>query len=161
MNDEKLIQLIQQNPDKGIRKAMQLYGKAVNTICCSFLRECEDGLVDEAVSDTFFKLWKNSHQFKPEEGHCLKSWIYSIARNTAIDICRKKGFPYVSLEDEKQSEPVSSVSVETEIQKRETKRILHEVIAELGEPDSQVFLFKCFLFSFPIFQVFLQSLSSS
>lgn len=89
MNDEKLIELIKNNPDKGIHEAMQIYGKAVNTICRSILRNHDEGLIDEAVSD---------------------------------------------------------MSIENEVQKKELKQMLHEVIEKLGEPDNQVFLMKYFLF---------------
>lgn len=146
MNDDELIQLIKDNPDMGIHRAMQLYGKAVNTICRAVLKDCQDGLVDEAVADTFFKLWKNRGQFVPKEGQHLKSWIYSIARNSATDIRRKNGYSLVSLDDENELEPVSDISVETEVQKKEIKQILREVIEKLGEPDNQVFLMKYFLF---------------
>lgn len=146
MEDKKLIQLIEKNPDKGIQKAMQLYGRAVDTICSSVLQGYEQGLVEEAVSDTFFKLWKNSRQFSPEKGTSLKSWLYSIARNTAVDIRRKHGGVFVFLDDEMETEPISDISIEKEIQEREAKRLLHEVIELLGEPDHQVFLCKYFLF---------------
>ena len=145
MEDEKLIHLIELNPDKGIHKAMKLYGKAVNTICRSVLQGCEDGLVDEAVSDTFFKLWKNCQKFSAEEGYSLKSWLYSIARNTAIDIRRKNGYPPYSLDDEMQPDIDAGISVEQDVQKKEMGRILREVIGQLGEPDSLVFLYKYFL----------------
>lgn len=146
MNDEKLIRLIQSNPDRGIHVAMQLYGKGVNTICRTLLQNCEAGLVDEAVSDTFLKLWQKGHLYVAKEGHSLKSWIYSIARNTAIDIRRKNGYALPSLDDEGEPEPMSAVTIETEVQKKEVCQILHEVITMLGEPDSQVFLLKYFLF---------------
>lgn len=145
MDDEKLIHLIQLNPDKGIHQAMQLYGRAVNTICRSVLNGYEEGLVDEAVSDTFFKLWKNSGQFSVEKGTSLKSWLYSIARNTAIDVRRKNGYQMVSINDENEPELIADISLENEIQKKELKQILHEVIELLGEPDNQVFLCKYFM----------------
>lgn len=145
MNDEKLLELIILNPEKGIHEAMQLYGRAVNTICRSVLRGYEAGLVDEAVSETFFKLWKKSTQFSSEKGTTLKSWLYSIARNTAIDIRRKNGYQMVSINDENEPELIADISVENEMQKRELKQILNEVIALLGEPDNQVFLCKYFL----------------
>ncbi len=145
MDDKALIQLINLDPDKGIHMAMQMYGGAVNTICRAVLKDLADGLVDEAVSDTFFKLWKNRKQFKCEEGKSLKSWIYSIARNTAIDIRRKNGYPLISLDDENVVEPMSNILVETQIQKREIKQILYSIIAQLGEPDNSVFIFKYFL----------------
>ena len=145
MDDEKLIELIKINPDKGIHEAMLLYGRAVNTICRSVLNGYEDGLVDEAVSETFYKLWKNSNQFETDKGTTLKSWIYSIARNAAIDIRRKNGYKMVSINDENEPELVSDISLENEVQRKELRKILHEVIALLGEPDNKVFLYKYFL----------------
>ena len=145
MEDKKLMDLIEAKPDKGIHKAMQLYGKAVNTICQSILQGCEDGLVEEAVSDTFFKLWKNSSSFSLEKGHSLKSYVYAIARNTAIDIRRKNGYSLISLDDEKEPEQEAGISVEAQVQKQEIKEILQETIRLLGEPDHQVFLCKYFL----------------
>ncbi len=145
MEDEKLLELIKINPNKGIHEAMQLYGRAVNTICRSVLNGYEEGLVDEAVSETFYKLWKNGNQFTTDKGTTLKSWIYSIARNTAIDIRRKNGYQMVSIHDENEPELISDISLENEVQRKELRRILHEVIALLGEPDNQVFLCKYFL----------------
>jgi len=146
MNDEKIIRLIQSNPDKGIRMSMQLYGKGVNTICRTILRDCDEGLIDEAVSDTFLKLWQKSHLYVAKDGYSLKSWIYSIARNTAIDIRRKNGYTIPSLDDVGESEPVSADTVETQVQQRATRQIIHEVITMLGEPDGQVFFLKYFVF---------------
>lgn len=146
MKEKELIDLIQSNPDKGIHKAMALYGRAVNTICNSILGEYGTDTVDEAVSDTFFKLWKNSDRISLETGYSLKSYLYSIARNTAIDIRRKNGYSLVSLDDEKEQEIAADISIEEEIQKKELKQILHEVIERLGEPDNRVFLYKYFLF---------------
>lgn len=145
MEDNKLIDLIKSKPNKGIHKAMQLYGKSVNTICRSILSGCEEGLVEEAVSDTFFKLWKNSSSFSLEKGCSLKSYVYSIARNTSIDIRRKNGYSLISLDDEREPEQDAGISIESEVQKQEVKEILHETIRLLGEPDSQVFLCKYFL----------------
>ncbi len=146
MNDEELIGLIKNNPDKGIHEAMQLYGKAVNTICCSVLRGYEVGLVDEAVSETFFKLWRNCDKFSFEKDTTLKSWLYSVARNAAIDIRRKQGYLELSLDEKEGVEIVSDISIDKEVQQKEMRRLLHEVIALLGEPDSQVFLCKYFLY---------------
>lgn len=145
MEDGQLLELIKINPDKGIHEALLLYGKAVNTICRSVLQGYEDGLVDEAVSETFFKLWKNGEQFSRDKGTTLKSWLYSIARNTAIDIRRKNGYQIVSINDDTEQELIADISVENEIQKKELRQILHEVIALLGEPDNQVFLCKYFM----------------
>lgn len=145
MEDKTLLRLLKNNPNEGIHKAMELYGKAVNTICRSLLDGCSDGLVDEAVSETFFKLWKGCSHFSPDEGHSLKSYLYSIARNTAIDIRRKNGYSMVSLDDENAAELISELMVEEQVEKNEWKSILHQVIQLLGEPDNCVFIYKYFL----------------
>ena len=44
-----------------------------------------------------------------------------------------------------EQEPISDVFVENEVQKKEMRQILRDVIGALGEPDSQVFLLKYFL----------------
>ncbi|MBQ4284536.1 MAG: RNA polymerase sigma factor [Lachnospira sp.] len=145
MSDEKLLKLVKHNPDKGISEAMKIYGKAVNTICRSILGDLGEEFVEEAVSDTFFKLWKNNKQFVECEGHSLKSWLYSVARNSATDIRRKNAKHILSLDDENQDELMADISIESEVQKKELKAILQKVIEELGEPDSKVFLLKYFL----------------
>lgn len=76
----------------------------------------------------------------------MKSWIYSIARNASIDILRKNGYTTISLDDQEMTEVVSDISIENEVQRKELKQLLHEVIDKLGEPDNQVFLMKYFLF---------------
>ena len=43
---------------------------------------------EEIVQETFVKVWKSSKKYKPE--HNFKSWLFAIARNTAIDYMRKK-----------------------------------------------------------------------
>lgn len=44
--------------------------------------------VDDVVSETFFKVWKNLKKFRVEEK--FTTWLFTIARNTAYDTMRKK-----------------------------------------------------------------------
>ncbi len=49
------------------------------------------GNTDEAqdiVQETFLKMWKKLHTFSPEKS--FKTWLFTIARNSAIDYLRKK-----------------------------------------------------------------------
>lgn len=43
---------------------------------------------DDVAQETFLKAWKNLQRFR--RGMNLKTWLFSIARNTAIDSLRKK-----------------------------------------------------------------------
>jgi len=43
--------------------------------------------VDDIVSETFFKVWKNLKKFR--SGENFNTWLFTIARNTAYDKLRK------------------------------------------------------------------------
>ena len=140
--DNILLNKIESDPEQGLKEAMELYGRAVNTICSSILLNCDTGLVDEAVSTTFFKLWKKGKSFCKNKGCSLKSYLYSIARNTAIDLWRKHPRNIVPIEEVEETELV--IEVEKTVQEKELHQILQASILELGEPDSYVFLEKYF-----------------
>jgi RNA polymerase sigma-70 factor (ECF subfamily) len=43
---------------------------------------------EEITQETFVKIWKNIEKYK--KGQSFKAWLMKIARNTAIDLLRKK-----------------------------------------------------------------------
>jgi RNA polymerase sigma factor (sigma-70 family) len=85
MEDRKLIRLIQRSPEKGISAALDLYGSSVKTICKGILAGQTEQDIEEAIAETFVRLWRYGKSFKAGDGTSLKSYIYSIARNASID----------------------------------------------------------------------------
>ena len=83
--DKKLLFLLKKSPEKGLSLALDIYAPPVKTICKNILYDCSSEDIEEAISDKFFKLWKNVDKFKKDKGTTLKSYIYAIARNTALD----------------------------------------------------------------------------
>lgn len=142
MDDRKLIQLIKNNPDRGISEAMQLYGGAVRTIARSILASCNAELIDEVVSETFVKLWKNISYFKENDGASLKKYLYAIARNTAFDVLRKqeKNLSFEELDEIKELE--SAENIEKLIEQKELSELVYQLIESLGNPYNKVFLCK-------------------
>ncbi len=52
---------------------------------------------EDIVSETFLKVWRNLRSFDSEKN--FKAWILVIARNSAIDLLRKKkAIPFSSIE---------------------------------------------------------------
>lgn len=47
------------------------------------------GMAEELVQDTFVRLWRGAGRFDPERGS-VRTWIYAIARNSAIDLQRRR-----------------------------------------------------------------------
>lgn len=47
------------------------------------------GLADEALQDTFIRVWQKADRFDPERGAPL-TWLLSIARYRALDLLRRR-----------------------------------------------------------------------
>lgn len=43
---------------------------------------------EDIAQEVFVKIWKNIKKFNPEKS--FKSWIFAIAKNTALDVLKKK-----------------------------------------------------------------------
>ena len=145
MDDKELIRLIQSSPDEGIRQAVDRYGTDVSVICRKILGPSMQDLLDEAVSDTFYKVWKNSGSFDSSRGTSLRSWICAVARNCTVDLLRKQPGNLLYMDDleieMKTPEPGPQEALDT----RETGRLLRDCIRSLGEPDHTVFLCRYYL----------------
>lgn len=46
---------------------------------------------EEVIQDVFVKIWNAVHQYDPSKGR-FYTWMINIARNTAIDYLKSKGF---------------------------------------------------------------------
>ena len=47
-------------------------------------------LAEEAVQDTFMRVWRAAATFDPQKG-AARSWLYAILRNCALSILRDEG----------------------------------------------------------------------
>lgn len=48
-----------------------------------------DGVADEALQDTFVKIWQKADTYSPESGSPM-AWLCSIARNQGLDLLRRR-----------------------------------------------------------------------
>lgn len=89
-------------------------------------------LAEEAVSDVFFKIW--THRAKIEGIENFKAYLYTSARNTALNYLdkeeRKKA---ISLDDLSVSLPINEICPETELISKELKEIIGRAIENLPE----------------------------
>ena len=46
---------------------------------------------EEIIQDVFVKIWNSVHQYDSQKGR-FYTWMINIARNTAIDYLKSKGF---------------------------------------------------------------------
>jgi len=74
---------------KGDQKALNLlyenYSNALYGVVFKITKD--DALAQDALQESFIKIWKNSKKYDPKKAK-LFTWLYRIARNTAIDKLR-------------------------------------------------------------------------
>ena len=144
MNDQELLELLRENPNRAIHIMLEVYGGAVSTICGNFLYDCGKEDVEEAVFDTFTNFWKKSKDFVLNEKFTVKSYIYAIARNVSRDKRRKlKRQDIYSIEELSLDLP-GTFSTEQKVEQKEMEAILHTCLEKMKEPDKSVFLYRYF-----------------
>ena len=143
--DRKIIKLLKKSPEDGIKMVIDVYGSAVNTICKNILINLNSEDIEDAISDTFFKLWKNVDNFNVEKNKSLKSYIYAIARNTCFD--KLKSFNCnTSLFDVDENDLGIDVNMEDEYSKLHNKKIIKTTLDNFKEPDRSIFILRYFYF---------------
>ncbi len=89
MKDNDLVRLIRNDSEKGIARAIDVYGGLVHTVCSNILRGRSKEDVEEACSDTFVRLWKYIGTYDERKKASLKTYICILARSSALDLCKK------------------------------------------------------------------------
>lgn len=151
MKDRELIRLIRDDPERGIAIAVDCYGGTVRAVCRSILRKFQPEDIDEACSDTFVKLWKYADRFDESKSASLKTYICVLARNTSLDMCRKKSRE--PLDDLSEYDVIDfSINLEEDFARHCNEELIHEAMNEMGEPERSVFILR-FFYLFPIKEI--------
>lgn len=142
MDDSSILLLLKNSPSKGLYEATKKYGGMVEAITKKILySNAED--IEECVADTFVTLWKNTNDVEFQRG-TLKAYIACIARNKAIDRCRKLCKENTVYMEDKVI--ASDTDIEEEIIIKSDVEVLQEVINQMSEPDKQIFIRRFFWF---------------
>ncbi|MCH5186690.1 MAG: sigma-70 family RNA polymerase sigma factor, partial [Oscillospiraceae bacterium] len=91
--------------------------------------------IEEIVSDVFLSLWKNAETLDGKKGK-IRTYLAAIARNSAKNKLRT-----VHTYDEISENIVSAYKTPQEdVEERENRALMLELIKGLGEPDCEIFL---------------------
>jgi len=140
----KLKKRIMHNPEKGIAEAIDLYGGQVKTICKNILSEYPPQDIEEAVSQTFVSLWECIDKYKPQKGYTLKSYLYGIARNTAL--MHRRSYPIDNVVPLDESIGGISEAADLKFINEQDEKELHNAVACMEEPARTIFIMKYFYF---------------
>ena len=89
MTQEELIPLILKKDERAFTIMYDMYSKSLFAVISNLLKDTEDA--EDVLQDVFVKIWKSIDSYSENKGR-FYTWILNIARNTAIDKLRSKGF---------------------------------------------------------------------
>ncbi|KAB1157853.1 RNA polymerase sigma factor [Flavobacterium luteum] len=89
MSQEELIPLILNKDERAFTVMYDMYSKSLFSVISNLIKETEDA--EDALQEVFVKIWKSIDSYSENKGR-FYTWILNIARNTAIDKLRSKGY---------------------------------------------------------------------
>ena len=89
MTQEELIPLLLKKEERAFTIMYDMYSKSLFSVISNLLKETEDA--EDVLQEVFVKIWKNIESYNDSKGR-LYTWMLNIARNTAIDKLRSKGY---------------------------------------------------------------------
>lgn len=144
MSEKELLECLKEDASRGIQAAIDMYGKAVKTICQSILSGYSTQDIEEAVSDVFVGLWKSREYIILEDETGLKSYLYGIARRTALNKKRTLAKRRPTEELDMVLDAASDENVEEEAVRRSEYQLLYQLIIDMGSPDKEIFIYRYF-----------------
>lgn len=146
LSDKKLIQLMDNNPQKAMKMLMDTYtGLLVHIVKGRLPYNEED--VKECVSDVFIDFYKRYKTIDLNKGN-IKSYLATLAHHKAIDRYRKLSTENIidgDIEDQDYLVANASNNPEQVIVSKETAHELANAIKELGEPDDDLIFRRYYL----------------
>ena len=89
MTQEQLLQMIDAKEERAYTHMYNMYSKSLFAVISNMIKDKEEA--EDVLQETFVKIWKNIGSYNEGKGR-FYTWILNVARNTAIDKLRSKGF---------------------------------------------------------------------
>lgn len=136
MTDAQLLALLRKDPYRGMKALTERFSGLLYAAVGARLGGSSSGSaeIEDCVADTFSDFYLSLDTYDPDRCS-LKTWLCVIARNKAVDICRKKRLELVPLDEETADAALSS---DDGIDRTEVL----QAIKSLGEPDSAILMRK-------------------
>lgn len=107
--DKNLIEKFFVGDDTAYPTLLKKYLQSVYNFLHLFVRDSDT--LDDLTQETFIKAWKNLKSFDTEKN--FKTWLFTIAKNTAYDFLKKKKtIPFSSFENEDGNNVLENIKTE-------------------------------------------------
>jgi RNA polymerase sigma-70 factor (ECF subfamily) len=134
MTDSQLIRLIKEGDINLYSELILRYEKKLAYFIANILKGTQiSEYAEDICQEAFYKAYRSLHTFRDEEA-TFSTWLYTIARNTALSELRRVQTVEVSLDDMLSSVQVSNLLLpEQELLRNERVNKVREAINELPE----------------------------
>lgn len=122
-------------------KELEVELKKIHSSCLNWAKSCvnwKEEIAEEVLQESYLKAIKNYDKFDGKAS--VKTWIFVIIRNTAIDYFRKKG-DFAEYQDEVCYHEVSyfqTATQERRFKEKKDREKLEEVIGQLSKREREV-----------------------
>ena len=140
IDDEKIIELLFERSEQGIRELDMKYGKICHNLSYNIVNSSRDA--EECVNDAYLGAW---NAIPPTRPNPLLSYIVKIVRNISLKIywrkeaAKRSGHYKIALE-EIEGYITDQKTVEDEIEARELARIIEEFLDTLTVENRVIFM---------------------
>ena len=150
MTDEEILSKMQYDDSSVLDELMSRYKTLVSFIVSRSVGNSAD--VEEAVQDTFYKVWRNRSTIKTEQ-RSLKGYICMVAKSCAEDK-RRSVSRFIDAEDISAEENDIGIDIDytDETAKRENMRIIAECIRAMTSPEREIFIER-YYFRLPVKEI--------
>lgn len=96
-SDRDLVEAAREGDDDALRLLMERHLQAVYRLCLRLTGSATDA--EDAAQEAMVKAWRNLARFDEEQA--FRPWLFTIARNSATDLMRKRrSLPFSAFADE-------------------------------------------------------------
>jgi RNA polymerase sigma-70 factor (ECF subfamily) len=141
LEETQLIGLCIEKDQLAFKELVGRYFGKVENLIKKYIKDQPE--IDDVIQETFIKLWKNIKRFK--EGNSMKPWLFTIARNSALDNLKKrKNISFSELDDNQESSILETFTddykIASEIYEDEEKLAVLRTAMQSLHPDHRTIL---------------------
>lgn len=146
MTDAKLIRLLNDSADEGMRLVIERYSRSVTAVIRARLRQPAFSSfdVEECAADTFAEFWRDRESFDPDRGS-LGGWLARLALNNANDRLRRYYRESGNVPLEKAADASDGSDIADSLESGEKRAALIAALGSLGITDRELIVRKFFL----------------
>ena len=110
-SDAALMEQLVRRETSALERLYDRYSRPVYSLVLRITRQAP--AAEEIVQDVFLQLWRNAHRYQASRGR-LEPWLFTLARNRALDHLRLKSERQRRRENSLDRQPVDSAASDFE-----------------------------------------------